>query len=186
MWLRLLYPSALGFQWLCQYKVKTFCMVFLSILIWNHFPLDYVLRHTGLSCSSLAKFPYISEPFQLLFSFRITFGKAASLSFSLSAKYLPSQKRRLPDYHGPNHLQSPTLIVFFRALITIWSMYVFIWLLSVSSSLGLRHFLPHYPQKAWHLCCQFMYLLNLRKTENQYLVWGTEQNLPLRFPVLLR
>lgn len=51
------------------------------------------------------------------------------------------------------------------------SMYVFIWLLSVSSSLRSETLsVPHYPQKARHLCCQFMYLLNLRKTKNQYLL----------------
>ena len=85
-----------------------------------------------------------------------------------------------------NHLQSPTLIVFFQSTYhRLKSMYVFIWLLSVSSSLRSETLsVPHYPQKAWDLCCQFMYLLNLRKKKTKKPgTWyeGLNWNLPLRF-----
>ena len=47
-------PLLKVFQWLLQYKVKTFCglhlhdlvPVFLSILIWKHFPPDYCVLDT--------------------------------------------------------------------------------------------------------------------------------------------
>ena len=129
-------PLLKVFQWLLQYKIKTFCglhlhdlvPVFLSILIWKHFPLDYCVLDTPASLLFLTcqVYSYIRAFSTSIFLSRIIFDKAVSLSFS-SGSNTTFSKKKTSWLSYLNYLQSPTLIVSFWALITIWShcMYLF-------------------------------------------------------------
>ena len=129
-------PLLKVFQWLLQYKIKTFCglhlhdlvPVFLSILIWKHFLLDYCVLDTPASLLFLTcqVYSYIRAFSTSIFLSRIIFDKAVSLSFS-SGSNTTFSKKKTSWLSYLNYLQSPTLIVSFWALITIWShcMYLF-------------------------------------------------------------